>query len=240
MPIGSTFGQIVQMTRDEAGHSPSSNVGKNVLSQIETAVRRTYRRLFEDFNWPHLVSHKTKQVLAGERYIALPPELDPNRIQAIRVLDGDVWRPVLYGIGVAELNTINSDLFVLADPETWGKYADPTYPRRWDRYPSDDLMIEVWPISTADTNLLRIEGVRKPRELVSDEDICDLDDHLISLYAAGEFLLRQQSPDAQLKLEQAASVYRRLRANSQNPQTGFPIQQTRASWKGVTVRAPRG
>ena len=240
MPIGTTFGKLIEMTRDEAGHSPMTAVGKNVASQMEQTVRRTYRRLYDDYNWPHLYSHETTQVTAGERYIALPVELDPNKIQEVAALDGTTWRPLAYGIGLPELNRINSELFVLGDPSTHGKFASPGIPEKWDRYASDNLLIEVWPISMANSTTLRFGGLRKPRALLDVEDICDLDDNLVSLYAAGEFLTRQQSPLAQLKLEQAASVYRRLRANSQNPQTGFPIHKGRAHDRGVTIRAPRG
>jgi len=240
MPIGSTFGQVVQFTQEEAGHYISAALNKNVLSQVQQAVRRTYRRLHGEHNWPHLRTQRDVLVGAGERYVAFPPDLDPDRTEEVWVVHMDTqrWTRLGYGIGLAEMQHLNSDLFDYQDPGTYS-HGSTGPPARWQRSPLGPTLFEVWPIQHSGASTVRFVGITRPNDLSADNSIVDLDDDMIALYAAAEILARQKSDDASIKLEQAQVIYRRLRANSQNPGEPFRLNPERPRWQGVTVRAPR-
>lgn len=228
MARGSTFGQIVTMTRAEAGHSTASSVGRNVSDQIGQTVRRVYERLHGDFSWPHLFTSRDITLAAGQRYYAFHHELDPDRVGSAWYLptDDSAWAPVDYGIETVHLNTHNPERDERSDPV-----------RRWQRF--DDDMLEVWPMPATGGGTLRMEGMTRPRVLNADGDKADLDDQLIALYAAAEILTRQNSADAQMKLDQALSRYQRLRGHMNNSDPIFSMNTTRNTRsRGITIRAP--
>lgn len=228
MALGTTLSELVRMVREEAGHSTNPAVGSQTADPIRQRIRRTYRRLHTGWEWPHLVVERDEELLAGQRFYSFEPGIDPLRIQQVwtKEAGSDLWRPVEYGIGIGALNHYDSD----ADNER----ADPV--RRWQR--AEDNQYEVWPTPLKEGSILRMRGIAKPKELVADNDIVDIDDDLIALFVAGELLTRQKDPEAQLKLEQAAQHQLRLRAQTSGRAT-FPIHQPRAEWQGVSVRAPR-
>lgn len=229
MARGKTFGQVVTMTRQEAGHSTHASPGRNVADVVEQTVRRVYERLHDDFAWPHLLIQRDMDLAAGQRIYSFPGNLDPDRVGDAWVLEDKdtVWRPVAYGIGAEHWNAYNPDRDERADPV-----------RAWQRYEGD--MIEVWPTPLTSHGKLRIEGMPFARELNNTGDRIDIDANLIALYAAGEILLRQGSSDAEAKLEQARSMYDKLRANSQKSDPVFALNPRRSRPAPVTrVRAPR-
>lgn len=230
MPRGQTFGQVVLAARQEAGHATHASPGRNVADLMEQTVRRTYERLHQDHDWPHLLIHRDIPMEAGHRFYSFPTALDPDRIGQALVLEnqGTHWRPVEYGIGPAHWNAFNPERDERTDPV-----------RAWQRY--EDGMVEVWPTPLTAHGTLRLEGLPYPNTLNSDNDIVDLDSNLIALYAAGEVLQRQNSADAQLKLEQAQTVYNRLKSNAQRSNPVFALNRTRSegSQSVTRVRAPR-
>lgn len=243
MPTGQTFGQVVSATQEEAGHFSSAALNSNILSQVQRAVRRTYRRLHADHNWPHLHSYRDVRVDATSRYLTFPPDMDPDRNIEAWVLpagDGSNWSPLEYGIGMAQMRQSNSDRFDHSDPNTFARGSTGA-PVRWARSPLSPLQFEVWPITLTEGALIRFWGLTRPKDLVEDNAIVDMDDDLIALFAAAEFLERQKSPDAGTKLEQAMAHYRRLRANTQNPVREFRTNPVRADgqWTGIRVTGPR-
>ena len=240
MPINSTFGQVVRATQDEAGHFTTGALNRNVLAQIQQTVRRTYRRLHADFNWPHLYVRRDVQVGAKERYLTFPPDMDPDRTLNAWVMGSgsDRWEPLEYGIGMAQYNRLNSDKFDYNDPDTNG-YASADPPTRWARSPLNTLNFEVWPVPLNAGSEIRFWGITRPQNLVETNDLVDLDEDLIALYAAAEWLADQKSDSAGTKLEQAAAHYRRLKANAQNPETTFRLNPPRKEWTGIQIRAPR-
>lgn len=228
MARGTTLGELVTMVREEANRNTNAAYGQATLDITKNLIRRTYRRLHADWTWPHLRIFRNEQMQAGERYYTLDPDLDTDRIEAVVTREnvGDVWRPVDYGIDpLIHYNSFDPDQDDRSDPV-----------RAWQVYEGGQF--EVWPIPASDTPILRFTGISKPVNLVNDSDRCDLDDNLITLYAAAQILAREKSADAEMKLEEAAAHYRRLKANSQhNPifRTNLPRSQ---GWPGIKVRAP--
>ncbi len=205
MPRGTQFDQLITQFREEAGQAVSRRQGQNALPQVQAMLRRTYRRLHADFDWPHLRIERYETLQAGQQYYSLPPDLAHDRINHVwvRDVDGDTWYPLRFGIGIPQYNTVDSYT---------GERED--FPCYWDLYENDQY--EVWPIPARNGDVLRFIGYSRPKSLVNGSDTVDLDDDLVVLYAVAEHLARQRSADAELKLQQARQHYLRLRGNSQH------------------------
>ena len=226
---GRTLGQIATMAREEAGQSGNAAAGRNVIDVFRQYVRRTYERLHQDFNWPHLYRHDDITLERGKRYFAFPSDLDPDRLGEVYVLEdkGDRWRDVEYGVGPAQWNRYRHED---------GEYADPV--RRWQR--TGEGLIEVWPTPETGEQILRFEGMPFPKILAGDNDVVDLDANMIALYAAGEWLAKQGARDAELKLQQAKRIDDRLRANQMRSDPMLRLNTTRrqSEYQPIRVRAP--
>lgn len=225
MARNTTLGQLVTMFRDEAGHASSAALGQNALSAIHQILRRTQRRLWTEWTWPHLMVERDESLQAGERYYSFP-DLDPDRIQTVVVREdtASMWVPVAYGIELCDRNEFDAEK---------GDRSDPV--RKWQY--SEDGQYEVWPTPDSNRGVLRFSGMRQLRPLVADSDRADLDDDLIVLYAAGQWLKKQKDPSAPDVIAQAEAHFRRLKGNSQRASV-FRIQDTQPGYTGITI--PRG
>lgn len=201
MPRGQTLDSLVTAFREETGRANSSALGQNELDAIKGRLRRTYRWLHEDFDWPHLRIREDKTLNAGDRYIALPTDLDIERtlpvVECKRPGDTD-WYPLAYGIDRRHFNFTDSDADERED-----------YPSFWQIYENDQ--IEIWPIPNINGITLRFHGFSRPKTLVNGSDICDLDDDLVVMYASAQQLKRDKSPDAEDVAQRARAKYLKLR-----------------------------
>lgn len=217
------------MAREEAGQSSNAAVGRNVSDIFRQYVRRTYERLHQDFNWPHLYRRDDKVLEAGKRYYGFPDDLDPDRLGGVFTLEGEGfhWRGLSYGVGPSEWNRY--------DPRK-DERADPV--RAWQR--TGEGMIEVWPVPES-PQTLRFEGMPVPKTLTADSDVVDLDANVLALFAAGEWLLKQGANDAEMKMQQAQQLYTRLKGNQSESNPVFSVNDTRRKQEHqpITVRAPR-
>jgi hypothetical protein len=201
-----TLVKLLDDLRAEARLSlnPSHNL-QNRPVQVKM-LQRVQDRLWEDFAWPHMRVERQVPIQAGQRYYAPPSDMRIDRIERIEFYTDGAWRLIAPGIDPENYTAWNSDL----DQRSWP-------PRRWQIF--EDETVEIWPI--ADTNAteatregyLKFTGIRNLNQLVDDGDRADLDDRLIVLYAAAEMLAASGSKDAQLKLDQANSIYARLRGH---------------------------
>ena len=217
------------MAREEAGQSSNAAVGRNVTDVFRQFVRRTYERLHQDYNWPHLYRRDDKTLEAGKRFYGFPEELDPDRLGGVYVLEGEGfhWRRLDYGVGPAEWNRY--------DPKQ-DERADPV--RAWAR--TGEGYVEIWPLPET-PQTLRFEGMPVPKVLNSDSDVVDLDANMLALFAAGEWLMKQGANDAEMKMQQAQQLYTRLKGNQNESNPVFQVNSTRRepNHRPVVVRAPR-
>lgn len=199
---GATLASLVTRTKEALGASLSSALGQNFLNTIKGHIRLEYERLYDEFDWPHLTGHwGDKPAAAGQRYYDLPETLSLETLNEVYVRWGSVWRPLSRGFGPAQYNAGDSDSNYRSDPiQCWR--------------PCDDDQIEVWPLP-ASASTLRFVGKKKFTPLVDDNDHADLDDRLISLFAAGVLLQRRDSKEAAVVLAMAAQRLNTLRARSQ-------------------------
>ena len=169
-------------------------------------LQRVQSRLWDDFDWPHLRIQRQVQTQKGQRYYDVPAEMSLDRIEKIEIFTNGLWIQLLPGIGAEHYSAHNSDLGAQAWP-----------PRCWSIHEDED--IEIWPISDTDGDAetlegyLKFTGIRNLRPLVADSDRADIDDRLLTLYAAAEMLAATGAKDAGLKLEQANALNVRMRGN---------------------------
>lgn len=200
MARGTQLEQLIIMLRAETGHSTSPAAGVDNLPSLKQRLRRAQEMLYDDYDWPFLRVNPYKNLAAGDRYVDMPTELNPERIEDVSVWYGDRAVPLIRGVGPREYSVYNSD-----DDER----SDPV--QRWDIKSTGDTttktpqleQVEVWPIP-ASAQQLQLTGIRKLRPLVAENDVCDLDDLAIVL-TAGADMVPAKSPLAG-KLEKAAAV----------------------------------
>lgn len=205
MARGSTLLKLLDDLRAECRLSP--NPAHNA-QQRETQVRLLQRMqewLYDDYPWPHLKVERTFPVQNGQRYYDLPKDIALERILHLEVRFGTRWLPMGTGIDSDCYSAIDSD---------GGQQGWPV--RRWRIW--EDDRIELWPVPDQDVSpsgsvegTVKVVGIRRLKPFRDDTDVCDLDDHLIVLYAAAELLAAAGAKDAPLKLQQAAARYAKLK-----------------------------
>tara|TARA_R110002073_G_scaffold32236_4_gene97938 strand:- start:5405 stop:6100 length:696 start_codon:yes stop_codon:yes gene_type:complete len=205
MGRGAQLQVLVTDLRAEIGHSTTTNLGVNMLDSLKQVLSRTQDRLWADYDWPFLRSTSDKQLAAGSRYYDIPQTFVLERIESVHVKDGGNWSVLSPGISLNEYNVYDSDA---------GDRLSPVL--KWEPYGTSQ--IEVWPLPDANgvtstlEGYIRFTGIKNLSQLVSDTDTADLDDRLIVLHAAAEFLARQGAKDADAKFQLAQLHYKRLKA----------------------------
>lgn len=199
---GKTLGQLVDDLRVEVGMDPNPALSLNIVPKLKLTLRREQERLYEDFNWPFLRIRVDVPLAAGQRYYDVPDELDLERIEKIEYYWGTRWQDLTRGIGQEQFTIYNSDEDVRVEPAY-----------RWDVLDTGSgPQIEIWPVPPVDDRLVRFTGIRKLTDLVSDSDKADLDDRMLVLFAASEFI--SDGNKAAEKRAKALDLYTTLKARS--------------------------
>lgn len=236
MARGVALEQLIYNLRSEVGQSTNPAVSRSTRDRFVTMLNRTQRRLYADFDWPFLVIHRDILVQAGQRYYDFPDDIDMDRSHRLEVKYGALWQKVGNKITNVQMSEFDSDRDVRSDP-VW----------RWDYYLPDDSdtpQIETWPVPATNADpttlelALRVHGIQKLKPLVNDADLCLLDADLLVLYSAAEILAKMRTADATAKLENANSLYIKLkgRATPSEPFTiggdTFDDRDCSRSWNG--------
>jgi hypothetical protein len=210
MARGSTLINLLTKFRSEAKVSSNPAHNNQVRDSQVNLLQRVQEWLWEDFTWPHLRVERTFPLEAGQRYFDVPEDLDIDRIEKIEIKDCGTWRRLDAGIDGCHYTAFDSAL----DERSWPV-------QRWkisEGAAEEGEQIEVWPIPDQDgdaTTLdgyVKVTGIRRLKPLVADGDRADLDDRLITLYAASEELAGSNAKLSQLKLAQANKLYAKLRS----------------------------
>lgn len=189
--------EMVSMLRAEARISQNVAHGVHLDAPHKSLLRRIHEELYDAAEWPHLRMNWTKELTTGTRYGQYPEGLSLGGINHVYLKDGATLRPLRYGIGIEEYNSIDSEEGAQSYPvRNWVSYLSPAA----EEVSVD--MFEVWPIPDQTVNLV-FAGKRDLFPLLVDEDKSTLDGPLIVLHAAAEILAGQRSEDAQLKLQKA-------------------------------------
>lgn len=232
MARGTQLLELVTMLRDESGRDNSVAVGVDETSTLKQILRRVQNTLYEKHDWPHLRTVFDRIPLqAGERYYDFPDTLNFDRVEDVAVWDGALPRPITRGIGFDEYATYDSENDVRADPAL-----------RWDvRWRETKEQIEVWPVPASNNLSLQFIGIRKCRAMIENADVCDLDDHMIVLFAAAE-LLPKGSDLAKVKYNLGVERFNMLTQNAAKNRPTYRMGSgpiTRHNQGRVTVSVSR-
>lgn len=188
---GKSLGHVLSLLRAEARLSLNAAHNTQIRDTQVSAIQRVQELLWDDVNWPHLRVDRYINLQAGQRFYDVTTTKDVSgtvkddvridKVDRIYVMDAGVWRPMRSVITERDYAQFQSD----RDERAWPAEA-------WQIY--EDEQVEVWPVpnenadATTREGQLKIVAYRKCRPLIADSDICDLDDRLLALFAAVEFL----------------------------------------------------
>lgn len=193
------------MLRAETSRSLSPAVGVDDIQNLTVVIQRVQETLYDEYDWPHMREvFSAVPLLAGQRYYDLPTGLNYDRIEEASIRISTMPVPFQRGIDFSCYAAFDSDAGVRASPAI-----------RWDiRSVAAAEQIEVWPIPSDNSSSMQFKGIRKLRRLVDNDDVADLDDRLIVLFAAAEILAHSEAPDAKMKLSAAQALLARLKGRS--------------------------
>lgn len=197
MALGTTFGDVIEMVRDECRLSSNTSRGIDNLAYIKRLIKRQNEMLAQDYDWRHMTiaePNGDKTLEAGSRYYDYPATLDPQRITSVWTEEGGTWEELVDGITPADYNLVGR--------------MDP--PLKWSRY--TEAQFEVWPTPASNGGIVRFVGQRKPTALVNESSRLDMDDILVSLICAAEILAGTKQADAQAKADAAKRRLAQMRA----------------------------
>jgi hypothetical protein len=200
MARGTSLLKLREMLRAEIGAASSVAMGINTENQFDHLLRRTQEILWTEHDWEFAQIDRDEALIAGQRYYAFDDEVDFQRIISAHVKHDGKWKCVDYGIGVAEYNAKDSEIGEVSSPVD-----------RWQHHESNQF--EVWPVPDV-AQSLRFRCYRKLPALIAPSDQALLDDNLIVLRCAAEYLSRTGSKDAQAKLAQATIHFNRLKGQA--------------------------
>lgn len=228
------FLELQTALREELGRSPDVSVGVDDLPILKRALNRVYATLYDEHDWPFLRRVFPRiQLNAGQRFYDFPTDLNIERVEVVNAWWNGLPNPVHRGIGFEEYASFDSEADERSDPVL-----------AWDvRDVSGTPQIEVWPIPSANDQELQIIGIRTAPKLVNDIDLCLLDDEMVILFAAAQYLARQKSEDADVVLAQARARFQSMKGRSSGGGssittigTGQPIEEPRRDRAVVRVR----
>lgn len=195
-------------------------------SQLNQIIANVQQWLASEYDWPFLAARWDINIAPGSRYLPFPTTDDGGKTCAINferagalrlyIKWNNIWQDVYYGIDEqSEFNYIDSDL---------GQVLDPV--QRW--LFDDEGNFEIWPMN-ASGQLLRFTGQRVLTSLTSssgppvwnDTATCDLDDLLITYFAAAEYMAREEQLDVAKDLMSKA-VNRLALVRATYPQRKMP------------------
>ena len=207
MAVGKTLLQLTEAVRAECRRSTNASRGIDDLVYLHQVIRRNYEELYDEYDWPRKKVIRDISIQAGSYIYDFPTDLDYERIQTVRFKWGDQWLPVIYGI--------TDDNYSVWDPEN-NERNDPV--NNWGILDvGQGAQLEVWPLP-ASAGTLRLRGIKNRNELISNSDICDIDDLMVILHASAEVLGGAGQKDADLKLAKAAKRLHKMKSRASNTQ----------------------
>ena len=197
--MGDMLATLVEETQYELLQVASPAAGQNFREHIKARIRREYRRLYHDYDWPHLIDWTDLLTQAGERYYDWPADAALDTTIEVWRQWGGTWSPVDRGIDPEHYNAFDSDDDTRSDPVL-----------RWR--PKGSAQIELWPVPSTDDLKLRFVVKTPFTPLVEEDDRCDLDTDLVVLHAAAQLARRHSSEDAAIILARAQQHYNTLKS----------------------------
>jgi hypothetical protein len=225
-----TLSQCVDKFRKEirAATSPAQN--QPARAGYVHILQRVQRQLWTDHLWPFLKVRRDKVLQAGQQLYSFPSDLKYEQVRKVEVKHGGKWYVVEPGIDSGHYNLLDPEEDIRQDPVL-----------RWQVY--EDDQIEVWPLPATNGSAdgdgrLRLWGNRDLDAFVSNDDVTTLDDDLIVLYGAAEYMAGNGQKDAAAKLQDANKLLVKLLGNNTKPKPfklGGGIQDESPPMRAVTT-----
>lgn len=229
MARGTQLSQLLHDLRAEIGASTLVSAGVDMAENLKTALRRNQELLYDGHDWPHLRHEVSKSLSAGQRYYDMPSGMNFDRIEVVALEYGSSFRMLRRGVGFEQYSVHNPMNDERSSPAI-----------RWDvKFTGSTDQIEVWPLPDSTTQTLWFQGIRNLRALSADSDTAMLDDRLIVLYTAAEYLARKKSGDANSKLAAAKERLDTVKANAQAGTTTIRMglgPSNEDTWSPTVVR----
>jgi hypothetical protein len=191
---GTTLGAMVNMFRLETGQSIQLAQGTQTRDHVKHALDRVQETLYTDWDWPFLHIYRDEVLMPGEFIYSWPDDMVVEDVRQLWDFTNNLYTPMVYGITMEDRNNFPSNM-----------RSDPAL--KWMIV--DSRQYQVWPTPAVQRTAV-IEGYLAYRRMSEDSDTCILDDNLIVLFAAAEWLMRNKMPDAQAKLQIANKLRYRL------------------------------
>lgn len=217
MARGTTLANLLLMLQGELGYNTTATVDNTILTQLINDKALWFTSAYD---WPFLRTRLDVALVAGQRFYPLPA-LVYERPHTVRAKWNTVWRDIGDGYGVEEMDYNYEDstkvppqaidpvqkwLFISAAEAAIlnGQGLIPVYDATVNYF-------EVWPVP-AGVQTMRFIGQTAITALAAGGDKLLLDDLLIVKSVAGDCLVKRESPDAQLKLQEAQMRFTQLQS----------------------------
>ena len=192
-------------------------------AEINQIIYDTQAWLGGAYDWPFLKGRWDTFLTPSTRFQLFPTKFSPqggaattdgviNFERPVLVMTkwNMIWQYVVYGIDeYPEMNYLDPDRMQVLDPA-----------QRWQF--SDETQFEIWPLPASNAQI-RFIGQRALTELQAvpatlpitwnDTATLDLDDLLVTFFAAAEYLTRQENPRAKMVIEKAQRRLTSLRGS---------------------------
>lgn len=111
MARGTTLAELVTLLKSELRLATSDALNVNTLPSLKHYIAATQKRLYDEYDWPHLKVRKEKALRAGQRLYDPPDGMGLESIEDVFVFWGNVWGPDALCRGIrpehyAEMNPI--------------------------------------------------------------------------------------------------------------------------------------
>lgn len=209
MPRNVQLQSLVDSLRGEIRDSSSVALGIDQNNSLMQILRRTQQNLYDAYDWPFLRIKPQMTLSAGQQFYDLPTSngfiLNLEKVEKADLFYSNVPQPLYRGIDSQEYAQYNSNIGIRADPALkWDVQSTGTGNAGLEQ-------IEIWPIPASNGAIVQWIGFRALRPLIALDDVCDLDDRLIYMYAAAEILAARESKDATEKKSAADELFKLLK-----------------------------
>lgn len=229
MARGKQLQQLVYALRAECGHELNAAAGVDGLPAFKHILARTQEQLADTYDWPFLKVRKSITLAAGQRYYDFPAGMPVESIKRAEIFYNSKTYQLDRGIGLEH--------YAVYDPEA---NVRSTPAMAWDIWwTGTKEQVEIWPLPSTNGEKVYLTGHRPLRALVSDSDVADLDDILITLFCAAEVLARQKSADAAGKLKMAQERLTTLKGRTKGASKPIDMLPPKAMRGGPILRVPR-
>jgi len=213
MARGTTLLILRKMLKAECGIELDETVSSSEDAKLNLMLSNQQKWLVGQHAFLFGKVRKDVALAAGTRFHTFPEsDLDIDRVDPEAVVKVGTTNPVRYNVHFG----IGQEQYVTWDSEaTPPATVDPVM--RWDLVnDGGTLKIEVWPVPETATQTLALSGYRPLPALAVNTDVAVLDDLLIVLFCAAEYLGRRGDKDAGAKLARAQAHLNALKGSRQS------------------------